>query len=314
MGYVATTKALVLPSQTILNGSSTQGTVIKKTTVAGFSYDTYRKISIVNPKGTEEIKAVIFLKSKADPDPKKVEYNSDSTICNIFILGGGNLSKNDFGIYADKCSTLKLEKVWVTFCNTGFYSSDCFLLNFSSMNISEGEVGITIETGTSLTASTVYCVNCVVGYNLKNLRYSTLNSCACDGASYLSYYFETCQGVTLNSCGAEGAKLLNSDCIFQVVTSNIIINTPFILSNAFYNNGIVFAQNNSQILLNNPSLRLSNSFNKFITAETNSLVTLDELYNTAADLFTREVYNKADKFVELTGGIINKPIKESIFL
>lgn len=304
-GVFITTKPLILPSQSILRGSSTQGTVIKKNT------------SIPD---SNNIKAVIILKSEENSNPALVKYNSDSTISDLFLNGGflqngnsGPLIKNDFGIYADKCSTLKLEKVWITQCDTGFYSSDCFLINFSNINISEGRYGITVLTGTSLTASTVYCVNCAVGYNLKSLRYSTLNSCAADGASFTSYYFEVCQGVTLNSCGAESG-LLNGYSVYTVNNSNVVINAPFILSTAFYEKGILNAESNSQVLFNNVTMRLSNTVNKFITSESNSIVTLNELYSLQSNLLSREPYNKADKFVELNGGIINKPAKESIFI
>jgi Pectate lyase superfamily protein len=304
-GVFIITKPLILPSQTILRGSSTQGTVIKKTTTTPDS---------------NNIKAVIILKSEDNPNPSLVKYNSDSTLSDIFLFGGftqnGTLIKNDYGIYADKCSTLKLEKVWMTYFNTGFYSSDCFLLNFSNMNISEGDFGITIETGTSLTASTVYCVNCTVAYNLKSLRYSTFNSCAADGASYIPYYFEVCQGITLNSCGAE-STLSNGYSVYSVNYSNIIINAPFVLTTAFYEKGIINAYSNSQVLINNITIKASDESNKFITAETNSIVTLNELYNLsnspASNLLLRGSYTKSDKFIELTGGVINKPIKESIF-
>jgi hypothetical protein len=292
-GIFIITKPLILPSNTVLRGSSTLGTNIKKTT------------------GTADangIKAVIVMKSKASP----LEYNSDSTISDLYILGDyaedGILKKTDYGIYADKCSTFKLDKVSILNCNTGFYSSDCFLAFFSNINIFEGTFGITITNGTSLTANTVYCINCNVGYNFKNLRYSTLNSCACDGANYINYFFEVCQGMTLNSCGAENGS--NGYAIFVLDSSNVIINAPFIIAGGTYEKGIFYTQNKSQVLLNNPTLR-SNASNKFITAETNSLVTLDELYNTASDLVSREAYNKADKFVELSGGIINTPTKDS---
>jgi hypothetical protein len=297
-GVFITTKPLIVPSQTILKGSSTQGTVIKKTTATA---------------DINNIKAVLILKSKEIP----LEYNSDTTICDLFLFGGFTqisvIIKNDYGIYADKCSTLKLDKVWITNCDTGFYSSDAFLVSFYNVNISECQFGIKIRNGTSFTGNTVYCVNCDVGYSFENLRYSTLNSCGCDNASYIAYFFEVCQGFTLNSCGAE-SQLSNGFSVFNVNNSNIIINSTYILSTAFYGKGIFYAQNNSQVLLNNPTLRIVNTQNKFITSENNSIVTLDELYNSASNFTGREAYIKTDKFLELTGGIINKPIKQSIFL
>ncbi len=296
-GVFITTKPLILPSQTILRGSSTQSSVIKKTTDIG---------------DANGIKAVLIMKSNSSP----LVYNSDSTISDLFLFGGfsqnGTLTKNDYGIYANCVSTLKLEKVWMTYCDTGVFSSDMFLCFFSNVNISEGRFGITILTGTSLTANTVYCVNVDVAYNLKSLRYSTLNSCATDGASYINYYLETCQGVTLNSCGSE-SMLANGYCVFNLNNSNVVINAPFVLSSASYEKGIIFAQNNSNVLLNNITQRLSNSQTKFIVSETNAIITLDGLSNLASNFIATEPYSKSDKFQELTGGTINKPIKESIF-
>jgi Pectate lyase superfamily protein len=293
-GIFIITKPLILPSNTVLRGSSTIGTNIKKTTGSSDS---------------NGIQSVLILKSNPS-------YNSDSSISDLFLLGdyaeGGILKSTDYGIFADKCSTLKLDKVSITNCKTGFYSSDCFLTFISNINIFECNLGITILGGTSLTANTVYCKNCAVGYNLKYLKYSTLNSCAVDGASYLSYYFEVCQGITLNSCGAEGGDNSNGYSVFSASNSNIVINAPFIVSSTLYEKGVFYTQNKSQVLLNNPTLIILNPLNKFITAETNSLVTLDELYNTAADLVSQEAYSKTDKFVELTGGIINIPNKQPI--
>jgi Pectate lyase superfamily protein len=296
-GVFIITKSLLLPAKTVLRGSSALGTNIKKTTGSSDS---------------SGIKSVLTLKSSSSP----LEYNNDCTVSDLFILGDyvedGILKKTDYGIYADKCSTLKLDKVSIVNCNTGFYSSDCFLVFFNNINIFECGFGITITNGTSFTANTVYCINCNVGYNFKNLRYSTLNSCANDGASYINYYFETCQGMTLNSCGAE-SQLLNGFAVFVLNNSNVIINAPYIISSAFYERGIVLAQGRSQLLLNNATWKLSNNTNVFATSETNSIITIDELFNSDTDFVSPLAYVKTDKFRESTGGIINKPIKQSIF-
>ena len=291
-------KSLILPSRSIFRGSSTQGTVIRKNN---------------NNPNSNGIRSVLVMQSKSDP----LEYNSDSTVSEMFLNGGfeqsGTLVKNDYGIYADKLSTFKLDRVWITNCNTGIYTSDCFLLFLSNVIISEASFGITILTGTSMSANTVYCVNCAVAYNLKSLRYSTFNSCATDGASYINYYFENCQGITLNSCGAESGNT-NGYCVYNTNNSNIIINAPFIVSTASYEKGIFFAQSNSKLIINNSTMRLTNQLNKFVVAETNATVTVDGLTNLAANLVDSLSYSPVDRFTEITGGKINKPIKESIFV
>lgn len=100
-----------------------------------------------------------------------------------------------------------IENVWATGIN--------------SFRIGDGVTG----ESTSVTMSSCYAQRPRdKGYHLDGVVYSTLNSCACDGAdgswssaSLISYYLDNCDTVSINSCGCEtGLKAIYATTVLNL--------------------------------------------------------------------------------------------------
>jgi Pectate lyase superfamily protein len=287
-GGYPVSKPLEIASFVTFYGESMRGVVITKnsatTGIGGFN-------------------SVIILKKSSD------SYNSYSTIRNMFI---GSDVKIDCGILCEQGSAyLNMSNLYIYNVKTGFASNDSFLTNFSSSIISEVDTGIKILAGTSLVASDIYCSLAEVGFWIGAMTYTTFNSCAADGISNVSYKFTNSRGITLNSCGSEVLKNTCSS-VFQANNSFININAPFVVfDDSIMDKAVCHATNNSRVLMNNLCLQQIDS--KFIFAESNSIITVDEVNNTNAQ-YVGVPFLQSDKYVETTGGKILTPKKQSSFV
>jgi hypothetical protein len=121
---------------------------------------------------------------------RQCRFTCNNTTANI---AAGRAADNALRI--DQTFVSTLENVWTT-----------------------GIVGFRIGTVSGECTSTTF-TSCYsnrprdVGFLLTNVVYSTLNSCACDGAGgawntdlLTAYQFVTCSGITMNACGAEEGR------------------------------------------------------------------------------------------------------------
>jgi hypothetical protein len=290
-GGYPVSKPLEIASFVTFYGESMRGVVITKnsTTV-----------------GIGGLNAVIILKKDAD------SYNS---YCNIHDMFIGSDVFIDYGISCEQGSAyLKLSNLYIYNVKVGFASNDSFLTSFVNSIISGTGTGIKIIAGTSLVVSDVYCSDCKVGFWLTNMVYSTLNSCAADGIKIIPYRFTGCRGITMNSCGAEVLETrieAGTKSIFYADNSYLTINAPFVIVDyGILDKGICYALNNSRVLINN--LCIDQIDSKFLYAESNSIITIDEINNLPLGVPTP--FLQSDKYVETTGGKILTPKKQSSFV
>ena len=286
-GVYVISKPLEIASFVSFFDESMRGTVIIKNTIA---------------TGIGGFNSLIILKKEPD------SYNSYCNIKNLFI---GSDIKIDFGIVCEQGSAyLNISNLYIYNVKTGFKSNDSFLTSFTNSVISDTDAGIKILGGTSLVASDVYCAGSNVGFWLTNMVYSTLNSCAADNISYISYQITNCRGITLNSCGSEGLKGTASS-IFYADNSFVTINAPFVIGDdAIMDKGVCFAANKSKLLVNN--LCIDSIDSKFLYAESDSVITIDEINNFTT--FVPTAFLPSNKYVEASGGKILTPTKSSSFV
>jgi hypothetical protein len=287
-GGYAISKPLEVSSFTTLYGESIRGTTLSKNTTT---------------TGIGGFNAVIILKKDVDG------YNNYSNLQNFLIATDINI---DYGIVCENGSAyLKMTNLYFYKLKTGFKSNDSFMTNVANCRFDETGTGLKILAGTSLVASDNYCNGGSVGFWLTNLTYSTLNSCGVDGITSVSYRMTGCRGITLNSCGSEifeGRIEAENKCMFYADNSFVTINAPFVIVDyGIMDKGICHALNNSRVLINN--LCIDQVDSKFLIAESNSIITIDEINNT--NLGVPAPFIKSDKYVEASGGKILSPNKNS---
>ena len=119
-----------------------------------------------------------------------------------------------------------------------------------------------------------------------------------------------CRGITLNSCGSEGLKGTASS-IFYADNSFVTINAPFVIGDdAIMDKGVCFAANKSKLLVNN--LCIDSIDSKFLYAESDSVITIDEINNFTT--FAPTAFSPSNKYIEASGGKILTPTKSSSFI
>lgn len=156
-------------------------------------------------------------------------YDLDTTDKLPLHLQDGTLEygMTEYGIYGNLVIESSFHDILIYRCRQGYHSeSYTWQAIFARCRVDLCHIGFWFNLGTSTTMLSCYTSNFRdVGFSLRNLIYSSLSSCACDGGGNLEYFpsaFKTdsstgyvyvypcvayhiyhCRGVTLSACGTE---------------------------------------------------------------------------------------------------------------
>jgi hypothetical protein len=175
--------------------------------------------------------------------------HADNSYTYNVTLKGLRLSSNgyivNYGIYAPRTALNVLEDVYIFRCETSWFTYDAWLNNFQSLvansdtqrGINGGPTygwatttygfrwaddGSGGGTGTSLAATDCWARDCDYGWQLQNLAYSSLTSCAADNISASAYRFLTSR-ISLNGCGLENVQIASLGAIY-CTNSTVVMN------------------------------------------------------------------------------------------
>lgn len=114
-------------------------------------------------------------------------------------------TSNSSGILFSSASETSIENVSVVRFTYGFDLNSFYICTISRCNFVACDYGIYFGrnggNSTSCTIDSCYAMQCDVGYELKKLVYSTLNSCACDYCRIAYDFWHS--AVNLDGCGCE---------------------------------------------------------------------------------------------------------------
>ena len=114
-------------------------------------------------------------------------------------------TKNAYGIYGTISYNVSIGDVFVKNVTTMLETDDSWLWNVKILMGQGVVIGFVVKTGgTSFNLADVYVRNATgVAFDLKNITYSNLTTCAADFVTGTAYKFKDCTGVNLDGCGAE---------------------------------------------------------------------------------------------------------------
>lgn len=114
-------------------------------------------------------------------------------------------TKNAYGIYGTISYNVSIGDVFVKNVTTMLETDDSWLWNVKILMGQDVVNGFVVKTGgTSFNLADVYVRNATgVAFDLKNITYSNLTTCAADFVTGTAYKFKDCTGVNLDGCGAE---------------------------------------------------------------------------------------------------------------
>lgn len=211
---------IVMKSVYHLHGRGNYNTVVKKNTTN--EYNTKNCIVYID-KGSSSFAYNV--------DIRDVQlYNSNYSVTYAIYSSGIAMSNFSnvlcrgckYGIYGGTSET------W----NINFYNVQCNSETLHNENSDYGWPSGTSYgfyftptiTGTTLSFDKCWARGCAMGYYLRNISYSTMNSCAADNITGQSYYLWDCS-LTLNGCGTEGIICDKSYVgILHFYNSNIVVN------------------------------------------------------------------------------------------
>jgi hypothetical protein len=191
---------------------ATGKTIIKKTTHTlgsaitrdGISFAADSILSIINPAGS---------------------WSQGCSIQGIEFQGIADNDRNAYCLYAPRIAITNISNVFFSFAVYGFFGVSCWEQVWDHVQASNCDTGIYHDTfgqpdGTSWTFTNVSTNNCIDGFDIKGLNYSTFNSCYSEGTDSVAWSFQTAKNIVLNGGGGEGP----TGQLLALNTADIVIN------------------------------------------------------------------------------------------
>jgi hypothetical protein len=238
-GTYKITSPLYADNDAIINGAGSSYTIIlKTTTTAGTGSNTFSTATDSYVKN-----AIIICRHANDGYTYGVELSGVQLKSDGWIV--------EYGIYAPRCTNMRLQDVYIFRCKYGFVTHDGWFNTFTKVTINADSMeaglaaansttaygwtgsygfwwdnglltGGTAASGTTLNAEQCWARDCGTGWALWGLQYSALNNCGADNISKSSYYFYGAN-ITMNGCGTENVYL-DDQAVINFVFSRVTLN------------------------------------------------------------------------------------------
>lgn len=258
-GTYALNAAISLPTTAVnrramqIIGQGPHDTIIRQTAAAthGFvgvnsSFLSFKDFSLIGPIDTVTDPIFGGSRTTENADGFNITKTGGSTATNaIFDCKFENLYLEAWGrdgISIDTPITSHFEMIWAF--RNGRHGIHLF--------------GVGESAGTSCVLTTCFPAgNWGAGIRLKQIAYSTLNSCAAD-ANGVGYEIDTCYGIVMNACGSEepydfhllGFQYASAvGYAVRVVNATVTMNSPYAISNIGTSYRI---EANGYVVMNNP--------------------------------------------------------------
>lgn len=255
-------------------GRDASTTILKTTTTVGTGSNTARG----GTKTDSYAQNAVLIFRHADNS-----YTYNVTLKGLRLSSNGYIVK--YGIYAPRTAMNVLEDVYIYRCETSWFTYDAWLNNFQSVIANSdtqrainggptygwatstfgfhwADDGSGSGTGTSLAATDCWARDCDYGWQLQNLNYSSLTSCAADNISAGAYRFLTSR-ISMNGCGLENVQIASLGAVY-CSGSTVVMNSCSsygIYGNTSGTGAFLFAEYGS-IILNScyfPDFAVANS-------------------------------------------------------
>lgn len=199
------------------------------------------------------------------------------TIRDLSFIGGSKNRMLNYGITIVKGSNWYINNCIFDYCSIGLVSYGLWMSNITKVSCNDVYIGFIFDsnrlndktgtTGTSICFNNCYVNRCNTGFLIDWLNYSTLNCCAVDHATTVSYRFTEGTTVVMNGCGTEQSKAW-----INALNSKVTLNNCQLLSSTSNNTSTIVALDNSNIIFIN--CYFQDQETKAIFSNTNSNISL----------------------------------------
>lgn len=221
-GIYIVTSPLYMPQRKVLKGDGSRESVIKKTTTTvGTGSNTSPSLGGVTD--SYAVDAILIITHTNG------QFAYDCAIYDMRLQGNDSFT-TAYGVYAPRISQCIFQNVNIRYCITGWLTYDGWQISFNRITIDAEKMRAPLNTytgepsygptatcrgfywaldgggggtGTSVTWNCCYTRRVDYGYDINNLSYSTMISCAADQINRCAYDFQSCRNLNLIGCASE---------------------------------------------------------------------------------------------------------------
>lgn len=225
-GGYKTTLPIYSYSNVTLQGEGMETTIVKKTTnTVGSGTNTWPGVAA----DSYAVDAILIVKHNDGT------YATSISIKDMEFIGP-TATPCAYGIYTPRTTRLDVQRVFVQYAVSGFWTYNTFMSNFNMLmcwNCTYGFVFGPDNTGIGMTSchfANCYALQCSSsGFKFNGMNYFEMDNCGADqinvlgaalGNAEAAYSILSCTGFSINGCGAEG----NKGQTFSIQSSNGAIN------------------------------------------------------------------------------------------
>ena len=252
-----------------------------------------------------------------------VVYEGSFWVIRDLIFNGGTRSNyyND-GLVILQGGYWLINNCGFNYCNIAILAYNLWLSNITRVSSVDSNIGFYWcsnrlgdtdgNSGTSICFDNCSCLRTSYGFRLSWLNYSTLNCCAVDNATNVSYAFSNGTTVALNGCGTEVSQLwlscnksnviLNACQFLSTRATNEVTNIACVnsakltINNCSFNNtfssGVKFSNTNSSVILINTNVNITEESVVFENSTTGTYSIYKEGELTVINYNNRRIENK----------------------